>query len=557
MSLFRRLGKWFKDRTTTKRVPYRNRDERWRKPAVEMLEDRLAPAGGLSAANQQIVDAYGQIPLSFVANVGQTDPQVNYLSRGSGYTLFLTPTQAVLDLSKPTAPTSPTDAPAADPVSVALSMQLVGADPTAQAVGQDLQGSVSNYMVGNDPSQWHTNVANYGRVEYQNVYQGINLIYYGSQRQLEYDFVVAPGADAGVIQLNFQGAQGLSLDAQGNLVVQTAGGDLVEHAPVLYQDVAGARQAVSGGYVLEANGQVGLAVGSYDASKPLVIDPVLSYSTYLGGNSDDYGEGIAVDSSGNAYVTGYTTSTNFPTASPLQASFRGGTSDAFVTKLNANGTLAYSTFLGGSGDDAGYGIAVDSSGNAYVTGYTSSINFPTASPLQGSFGGVRDAFVTKLTASGTLAYSTYLGGSGDDEAFGIAVDNAGNAYVTGQTASTNFPTATPLQGSNRGGYDAFVTKLTASGALAYSTYLGGNDNDGGYGIAVDSSGNAYVTGNEHSTNFPTASPLQASFGGVLDAFVTKLTTSGALAYSTYLGGSGNDVGEGIAVDSAGNAYVTG
>ena len=218
---------------------------------------------------------------------------------------------------------------------------MLSADPAAQAAGLDLQASVSNYFMGDDPSQWHTGVANFGRVEVPNVYQGINLVYYGNQQQLEYDFDVAPGADPTLIQLNFQGAQGLSLDAQGNLVISTAAGDVVEHAPVLYQVVAGTRQTVSGGYVLEANGQVGVAVGAYDAGLPLVIDPVLSYSTYLGGSGADQGNGIAVDSSGNAFITGETSATDFLiTSQTIQGSNNaGGTSDAFVTELNASGSL--------------------------------------------------------------------------------------------------------------------------------------------------------------------------------------------------------------------------
>ena len=285
----------------------------------------------------------------------------------------------------------------------------------------------------------------------------------------------------------------------------------------------------------------------------------LAYSTYLGGSGTDEGLGIAVDSSGNAYVTGVTASTNFPTTSPLQGS-NAGNSDAFVTKLTASGALAYSTYLGGSGQDGGGGIAVDSSGNVYVTGFTSSSNFPTASALQGSYaGGPEDAFVMKLDIDGNLKYSTFLGGGGNDEGFGIAADSSGNAYVTGETSSTNFPTAGALQASNAGGFsDAFVTKLTASGALAYSTYLGGAGVDEGLGIAVDSSGIAYVTGETSSADFPTASPFQGSnAGGTSDAFMTKLTASGTLTYSTYLGGAGADEGLGIAVDTSDNAYVTG
>jgi len=300
------------------------------------------------------------------------------------------------------------------------------------------------------------------------------------------------------------------------------------------------------------------------AAKLNAAGSALVYSTYLGGSGEDWGRGTAVDSFGNAYVTGYTYSPNFPTVSPLQATHGGGSYDAFVAKLNAAGSaLVYSTYLGGGGDDRGYGIAADSFGNAYVTGYTGSGNFPTVSPLQATHGGgTYDVFVAKLNAAGSaVVYSTYLGGSGDDQGNGIAVDSFGNAYVTGYTNWTNFPTANPLQPAFGGNWDAFVAKLNAAGsALVYSTYLGGSSYDCGYGIAVDSSGSAYVTGYTTSANFPTASPLQATYGagGGWDAFVTKLNAAGsALVYSTYLGGSGDDFGDAIAVDSSGKAYVTG
>ncbi len=363
---------------------------------VETLEDRTAPSA-TNPATEQLLQSYGQIPLSFEANQGQTDAQVNFLLRGSGYALFLTPNEAVLSLQQQAAASGDAVAEVAKtsgvvpevsatsattPPSV-LHMQLVGANAQPQVVGLDQQPGVSNYFIGNDPSQWYTGVANYDKVEYQDVYPGINLVYYGNQRQLEYDWVVAPGADPSVITLGFQGADSMALDAAGNLVLHTAGGDVIEHAPIVYQESGGIRQNVSGQFVLEGNGQVRFVVGAYDSSKPLIIDPVLSYSTYLGGSTQDRGGfGIAVDISGNAYVTGDTCSTDFPTADPLQPINHGG-EDAFVAKLNASGTaLVYSTYLGGSDQDLGYGIAVDVSGNAYVTGLTHSTDFPTANPLQ-------------------------------------------------------------------------------------------------------------------------------------------------------------------------------
>jgi hypothetical protein len=340
-------------------------------------------------------------------------------------------------------------------------MQLLGANPTARPVGLDPLAGKVNYLIGNDPSQFHTGIGTYGRVEYQNVYTGIDLVYYGTQGQLEYDFLLAPGADTKSIRLSFQGADGLSLDALGDLVVHTAAGDLVEHAPVLYQENGGVRETVSGRYVLEGNGQVGFQVGPYDHARSLVIDPVASlvYSTYLGGSGADMAYGIAVDASGSAYVTGRTDSSNFPTTSSSLP--HSPSQNVFVTKLNAAGTgFAYSTILGGSSSNHGLGIAVDNSGNAYVTGQTYPTNFPTMNAFQPTSGGATDAFLFKLNPSGSaLLYSSYLGGSGvEDNATssssgspgGVAVDDAGNAYLTGSTTSRNFPTKNALKPTSAG-----------------------------------------------------------------------------------------------------------
>ena len=519
--------------------------------------------------------AYGKLPLSFEVNQGQSDPDVKFLSRGRGYTLFLTATEAVLSLSSPQSEqraqrTTPQSAvhnaqsEIRNPQSVVLRMKLASANPSPQVSGlKELPGK-SNYFLGNDPAKWSTNVPTYAKVQYKDVYPGVDLVYYGNRRQLEYDLIVAPGTDPAVIQLAFEGEDNLEIDAQGDLVLHTAGEQVRLHKPLVYQQVDGGRREISGAYVLNGGRQVGFQVAAYDADKPLIIDPVLSYSTYLGGIDFDPGNAIAVDASGNAYVTGNTSSFDFPTASPFQPAFGGGNSDAFVTKLNAAGNaLVYSTFLGGSGVDQGQDIAVDASGNAYVTGDTTSTDFPTASPIQPAFaGGNSDAFVTKLNAAGNaLVYSTYLGGSGEDLGRGIALDTARNAYVRGSTGSTDFPTASPIQPTNGGFFDVFVTKLNAAGsALVYSTYLGGSNGELGLrgGIAVDGSGNAYVTGNTASTDFPTASPIQPARSGGSDAFVTKLNAAGsALVYSTYLGGSIGEDGFAIAVDASGNAYVTG
>lgn len=534
--------------------------------AVELLEDRLCPSGqtlgvptSLDAVTQAHVSAaYGQLALSFEANQGQTDASVNFLSRGSGYTLFLTPGEAVLSL-------------AAGEAKDVIRMHIVGSDPNAQSTGLAMQAGRTNYLVGNDPSLWHSDVSNYGKVAYQNVYTGIDLVYYGNQRQLEYDFVVAPGADPNAIRLAFDGVRSMELDAGGNLILHTAGGDLVKDAPVVYQESDGGRSSIAGRYLLD-DGQVRFEVGPYDHARPLVIDPILSYSTYLGGSGIDVGFAIAVDAAGCAYVTGNTASNSFPTKYAMQSK-RAGANDVFVTKFNTPGSgLVYSTYFGGSGDDCGYGIAVDGDGYAYVTGFTNSTNLTTtAGAFDTTIGGDSDAFVVKLNAGGSaLLYSTYFGGTGSENfnvawrTGGIAVDGAGNAYITGKTNSLDLPTTTnALQpGFGGGDSDAFVARFdtTKSGAasLVYATYLGGSGDDESTGIAVDDAGNAHVIGWTGSTNFQNPNGFQTTLHGNCDAFVVKLNDAGsARLYSTYLGGSGNDFGDGIALDASGNAYVTG
>ncbi|HTD43587.1 MAG TPA: SBBP repeat-containing protein [Bryobacteraceae bacterium] len=484
-------------------------------------------------------NTYGKLPLSFEPNQGQTDARVKFLSRASGYTLFVTAREAVF---------------ASQDGSVER-MTLMGANLRPRFEPLDKQSGISNYFIGNDPLKWRTNITNYGKVALRDVYPGIDLVFYGNERQLEYDWIVAPGADPKLIHVKCEGPSQVTKNASGDLVLSTS---LVARKPFILQE----GKRIEGGYSVRGR-EVTFELAKYDAGKPLVIDPVLLYSTYLGGSGVDQGRGIAVDGAGNAYVTGFTSSLDFPAGSPIQVANAGGTFDAFVTKINAAGSArVYSTYLGGEVTDQGTGIAVDGAGNAYVTGYTNSFDFPTRKAIQSAFAlGAEDAFVTKIDAAGsTLLYSTYLGGGGTDLAQGIAVDSAGNAYVTGYTNSNDFPTASPMQSSNGGnGYDAFVTKINAAGsAYVYSTYLGGSGDDFGQGIAVDSAGNAYATGFTYSTNFPTTNALQPTFGGFTDVFVTKINAAGsARVYSTYLGGSGPDVGQGIAVDGAGNAYVTG
>ena len=538
---------------------------------------RPSPQGSSERKTVYRTSNYGLSPLSFEDNRGQSDPRVAFLSRGRGYSVFLTRGgEAVLALLKP-APhrdrLNPSDLLLESRLQTerrssqaVLRMKLIGAKTAPQVQSLDELPGKANYLIGKNPENWRTNVSTFAKVKFQSIYPGVDLVYYGNQRQLEHDFIVSPGASASTITIGFEGADRLAVDAGGNLVLGFDGGEVRFERPVIYQEVAGRRTSISGSYALKGSRRVGFHVAAYDRTRPLIIDPVLWYSSYLGGSSQEQGRAIAVDSSGSAYVTGYTLSSDFPTANPVQAAGSGGT-DAFVTKLSANGfTLLYSTYLGGSGDDGGLGIAVDSSFCAYVTGYSNSANFPTANAIQSGNGGYYDAFVTKLDPSGsTLAYSTLLGGDGLDIAWAVAVDASSNAVVTGYTCSSNFPTtAGSLQTTHATGscYDAFVAKINATGsALVYSTYLGGSDMDLAFGVAVDAGSNAYVVGYTCSNDFPTTpGALQTTNagGGCRDVFVTKLNAAGsALAYSTYIGGNNEDGGFAIAVDPSLNAYITG
>jgi hypothetical protein len=447
-------------------------------------------------------------------------------------------------------------------------MRFLGSDSAAEVKGEQELPCRVNYFKGNDPAKWRTDVPTYSRIKYKGVYPGVDLIYYGNQQQLEYDFVVSAGADPRQIRFAFEGADKPEINSDGELVLRTPLGEVQQKKPLLYQEEGGVRREVAGRYVVGGAGDVSFEVGEYDRGKELVIDPVLLYSTYLGGDSFDFAGGIAVDKSGRAYIAGSTASTNFPTRNQFQGDQPD--LDAFVTVLDTtaagDASLIYSTYFGGSDFEFGNGIAVDKSGRAYITGSTGSTDFPTRNQLQ-SDQPFSDAFVTVLdtTASGdaSLLYSTYLGGDGFDFGLGIAVDKSGRAYVTGGSDSTDLPTRNQLQGDQPFS-DAFVTVLdtTASGdaSLVYSTYLGGSGNESGHAIAVDKSGRAYVTGSTFlSTDFPTRNQFQGHQPGE-DAFVTVLDTKASgdasLVYSTYLGGD-SSVGNGIAVDKSGRAYITG
>lgn len=583
----------------------------------------LSPATASAAANQLRAksdpawnEAYGKLPMGFEENMGQTAQEVRFVSHGTGYGLFLTPQEAVISLQHPMAHNlSPLhrmeyfralrQARQAGRTTV-LRMRLEGANPAAEIEGVDRLPGKVNYFVGKNPKDWRTDIPSYARVKYTGIYPGVDLVFYGNQRRLEYDLVVAPGTDPKVIQLSLKGAQKLRVNARGDLILSVSEGQVALQKPVVYQNLSSGRHEIQGRYVLAADSRVSFAVADYDRSAPLIIDPVLNYSTYLGGSAAPNGDlaaAIVVDSLGDAFVTGTTFSTTFP-ASP--GGFGAGNATngtAFVTEINPTGTaLLYTTYLGGTGGDFGAGIALDHSGAVYVTGETFSTDFPTTAgnALKTASAGasVGTSFISKIdpTVSGiaSLVYSSYLGGtdgtsSNPDIGSAIAADATGNAYVTGLTSSSpgsadaNFPVtaATAFQATPTDSADgnAFLTRIdtTKSGAnsLIYSTYLGGTGAnaaalllfaDSGTGVAADSSSIAYVVGVTTSTDFPTTANgfQQTSPAGnvIATIFVSRIDTtkSGAasLVYSTYLGGQTEDLGFAIALKpSSAVVYVTG
>ena len=633
------------------------------------------------------------LPQSFEPNRGQADRRVEYLAHGPGYSLSLARGEALLNLTDEGGPRRRAK-------SAAVRVKVLGSDRRVTGYPSDLQTGKSNYFIGNNPKLWQRDLPHYGRVEYSGIYPGIDLAYYGAGQQLEYDFVVRPQAQPRKIRLEFDGADQLSIDPSGDLVLAVGGSQIRERKPVAYQESEGERRAVEARYVLLGKKQVGFEVGSYDDTMPLVIDPVLVYSTYLGSADNDlayrvvldaagnsyYGgmskntmlagnaigsttksthmiakvspsgvllytafiggtadqtgiDGLDVDGSGNVYATGQTWSADFPRVNdPRNSSWAGGQNDVFVLELNSTGNaLVFSTLLGGNNNEYSVGLRLDSGGNIYVVGNTQSTNFPTTpGAYQTTLAGGKDAFLTKLAPGGTsLVYSTYFGGNSGDDSNDITVDATGNAYIYGDTGSVNFPslnafqptycggTAMPTYGHGwlskfspsgslvystfvcgsqlgfdtvrgaavdssgdliitggtssttfpitsgaiqktyagtilSGGGDAFVMKLSPSGGLLYSSYLGGSDNDGARDVVIDAEGNWYITGDTASTNFPMANPLQSANGGSYDAFLTKINASGsAILFSTYLGGNQSDQGNDIAVDADGRAYIAG
>ncbi len=490
------------------------------------------------------------LELSFEANHGQAAPEIRYLARAPGYSLYLGADHARLHLSGDTVVRiSPVDA----------------ADrPRLQAVSP--QTRRSHYFLGESRNSWRASVGHYGGVEYRNVYPGIDWVFRSGRvrhGELEYDFVVNPGADPASIGIELEGIDGIALAADGSLVIRTRAGELHQSAPVVFQDIGGERTHVPGRYRLGPEGQVGFEIGDYDRARPLVIDPELVFSTYIGGSGDDDGlddTGLAIDAAQNAYLVGTTDSLDLPGAGNVLA---GGT-DVFVTKVAADGSsIIYTTYIGGSGDDIGRSVTVDEFGNAFVTGETFSTDFPTVAAAQPGFGGgSSDSFLVRLDSTGsTLLYSTYFGGSGDESGKSIAPDASGGTFMFGDTTSADLPVVNAFQPVFGGGPDdAFAMRLDDSGSgITFATYIGGSGGETARELSIDGNGNVLFAGfTNSSTDFPVVNAFQPVFGGGLnDGFVTGLTPAGTLFYSTFIGGLGIDVVTGVDHDEFGNIYLSG
>jgi Beta-propeller repeat len=559
-----------------------------RKQSRSKASTEANPEVASAAARAQMQAAYAALPLAFEQNLGQTDERVKYMARTRGYTLFLTQNEAVFSLQNgadssdrsvrgksiatraAAQNTFRENKDGQDVKTAVVDMQLIGANPPAKIAGGDELPGKSNYFIGKDPKRWHSNVPQFARVSYEEVYPGVNLAFHGAQQQLEFDFVVAANAGATPISFRLRGAKNIRTDGTGDLVISSVAGDVRFHKPVAYQQVNGRRQAVDASFALTANNTVGFQVGNYDHSRELVIDPSVEYATYLGGTSNDAAEAIAIDSKGDAFVTGQTASANFPGFSSTNKLT--GTMNAFVTEMNPTGSnFIYSTYVGGSASDGGYGIALDKSGDAFVVGATDSADFPvTSGAYQASLpSGATNAFIVELNGTGAVTYGTFFGGSQSDTALGIAFDQATGVYaVAGQASSADFPTKNALQASLATGStsNGFVSLWNSSGnTLTFSTYLGAATGDIVNAVALDSSDNVYVTGKTSGPTFPTTTgAFQTTCGtgslcngGLSDAFVTVYNSAGSkYVYSTFLGGSNIDIGSAIAVDSTG-AYVIG
>jgi len=536
----------------------------------------------------------GNLPLWFEASHGQAGNTTQFVAHGRDAEFSITATGAEFSLRQANGQPS------------TAWMTFVGAGTGLQPAGESALDGKINYLFGNNPAQWQSGVPTFAKVRLDQVYPGINVVYYGNQERLEYDLDLAAGVSPETIAIRFDGAEKLSINSAGELVIQLNGGQIIQHQPVAYQTISGERHTVQAGYKLLNAHTVMFAVGTFDRTLPLVIDPVLGYSTFFGGNYGEKAWSIAIhtaDNTNTIFIAGQTFSTvvsngppilRFSTSGAFSTNYNGGkaSGDAFVAKFDETGTnLIYCTYLGGSADDAAYALAVDPAGHAFVAGTTYSTNFPVKNPaVTGTYNGAviggkvdvnvgqfpSDAFVSELSLDGSaLVYSTYLGGNSTEAIFGIASDSVGTAFVTGITFSTNFPVTSDafqkhLMTTNNFyvNGNAFVAKIPEGGnQLSYSTYLGGTNFDVGRAIACNNSGTVFVAGYTTSTNFPRLNGLAGSkyLNGsnnmsASDAFVTAFTNSGTglgMQYSTFLGSSNNDIATGITADNTGNAYVVG
>ncbi len=522
-------------------------------------------------SNDDLSAKYANLPLSFEPNVGQTSSSARFISRGRGYTALLTSDGLVLTLRSRATDSSlvRTDAPVSRFNRHTVQLRLLGANKNNVAIGEHQQLGRVNYFLGKDPAKWRRNVPTYSGVRYTEIYPGTDLRYYGTQGHLEYDFLVKAGADPGQIRFEVQGANQVQVEDDGTLLLQTDAGELHLEAPQVYQETSSGRVPIAGGYVLESGNQIGFHLAQHDPTAPVVIDPVLIYSTYFGGEGNEQAYGVAVDASGDTYVVGSTDSTDFPvtTIGPVAS----GVDHVFVAKLDPTGSnLIFCDYLGGNGEDDGYALALDAANHIFITGTTASSDFPVISPFQATEPSSLNAFLAKISADGsTLLYSTYFGGNGSDVPVGVAVDGTGNMVLAGYTSSTNLPLANAYQSSVLANQTyGFISKFSPNGSsLVYSTYFGGNSNVATQpssniaGMALDPSGNVYVAGTTNTYNFPVTSgaylTTNPASSGVSTGFLGKFTSSGSLVYSTYFGGDILTEINAIAVDASGSAYVTG
>jgi len=523
-------------------------------------------------ASERTMELFSTTPAVFIENTGQIDePSVKYVFYGNGANIFHTINGLVFELFKDEVDVGIASSSADRHLgphndeevgtgivrrSYGVAVRFVGARRVEPA-GADLQETKVSYYIGNDPNKWSVGVPTYGKVVYPNLYDGIDLHTFGKINHLKYEFHVAPVTDYSQIVIKYEGIEGLSIDGDGRLVVQTPSGELVDDKPVIWQVIEGKEVEISGRYrLIDKTSYTFEITGKIDPSCELIIDPELVWSSFLGGSSEDYGEAIAVDSSGDVFLTGRTFSTDFPVLGGFDTSSN-GVGDVFVAKVTNDGVLSWASYLGGSDEEVGYGAAVDSSGDVFLTGQTYSTDFPVPGGFDTSFGGGYDAFVAKVTNAGELSWASYLGGSGAEVGWGVAVDLSGDVFLAGRTGSVDFPVPGGFDESLGGLHDAFVAKVTNAGALSWASYLGGSSEEGGCGVAVDLSGNVFLTGWTMSVDFPVPGGFDVSLDGSNNAFVAKVTNAGALSWASYLGEGSSEWGRAIAVGLSGDVFVMG